>query len=183
MTAFLILAALFHWRLSLHGYRSKPHRLETPRGTFLLPKDEYATVRAALDYFQGRDEGEFRLAVVPEGSFFNYFLDSVPVFYFNASLPDLVNTPEREDRFIRDFRDKDIKYVLITSRWASEYGAPIFGRDYLQRGFHHIRKRYRPVAQFGAPLFNPDEAFGALLLEKIPASPQNNPPPARPTTS
>lgn len=161
---FFAAAALGIFSASWKNYGTRRFELQTPRGTMHLPQDQGEAMRALLEFF--KDKRGCKVLVLPEGNLINFLLDSPPATYSYAYVPALLDTPAKEDRIIRELREKPIDYILIVTRWTTEFGCPIVGVDYAQRLKQAIDADYRGVAQFGPPPFNEQGIFGILVLER-----------------
>lgn len=176
---FLTAMTAQHFKYSLDLYREKNCPVTTARGTLWLPPDQQQALAGLLEFFRDKPVGH--LLALPEGAMLNFLLDSPPVTYSYAFVPPLLDTPAKEDRVIRELREKPIDYILIVSRWTDEFGFSVFGFDYAWRLKRAFDADYAAVAQFGPPPFNPQRYFGILAMERTdrrPAPEMAAPPPA-----
>ena len=160
---FFAVAGTMNFAFSLHQYRAKNVAVATARGTMRLPRDQASALTQLLEFF--RDKRDYSLLVLPEGNMINFLLDSIPKTYSYAYVPGLLKTPAQEDRIIREIREIPIDYVLVVTRWTTEFGFPVVGVDYAWRLKQVIDANYQSVAQFGPPPFS-RKGFGMLLMER-----------------
>lgn len=147
--------------------------IRTARGTLKLPQDQQEALAQLMVFF--RDKRDYTLLVLPEGNLINFLLDSPPATYSYAYVPPLLDTPAKENRLIRELQEIPLDYVLIVSRWTSEFGFPVVGIHYAQHLKQVIDANYQSVAQFGPPPFS-QHGFGMLLMKrKTPLPPAETP--------
>ena len=161
---FFTTASVLNFAFSLHNYRAKNVAVPTARGTLRLRADQASALNQLLAYFH--DKHDFSLLVLPEGNLINFLLDSPPQTYSYAYVPGLMKTPAQEDRIIRELDEKKIDYILVVTRWTTEFGYSIIGGDYALRLKAAIDRDYQAIVQFGPPPFNEQGVFGMLLLER-----------------
>jgi hypothetical protein len=53
---------------------------------------------------------------------------------------------------------------VLVHKDTSEYGVPLFGRDYGVTFMHWIREHYTPLAPIGDPPLTPTARFGVQIL-------------------
>jgi hypothetical protein len=74
------------------------------------------------------------------------------------------------DQVIREMETPPVRYLLVSNRQFSEYGAPEFGVDFDQSLGAYIRDRYRSVRDFGpATATNSVPDWKLTLWERKPA--------------
>ena len=162
---FFAIVAQKNFTFSLRQYHGKNVAVPTARGTLRLRPDQANALVQLLGFFQ--DKRDYALLVLPEGNLINFLLDSIPRTYSYAYVPGLLKTPAQEDRIIRELREIPIDYVLIVTRWTTEFGFPIIGTDYFLRAGQAILRDFKVVARFGPPPFNDQGVFGVVVLERI----------------
>ena len=170
---FFAVAGYQMFSVTLKGRHERRFPIHTARGTLKLPQDQQQALAQLMAFF--RDKRDYTLLVLPEGNMINFLLDSLPATYSYAYVPPLLDTPAKEDRIIRELREKPIDYILIVTRWTTEFGFPVVGFDYAQRLKVAIETDYQSIAQFGPPPFN-NQGFGMLLMERQIRLPSAEPP-------
>jgi hypothetical protein len=108
------------------------------------------------------------LAVLPEGTIFNYLArraTSTPIVQLNPT--ELVIFGEQD--LTQGFEDHPPSFILLVHKDTTEFGARYFGIDYGRPLLDWIKRHYHPLRRLGAtPLVGPQ--FGMLLLrhESVP---------------
>jgi hypothetical protein len=107
------------------------------------------------------------LAVLPEGLMLNYLTRRPnPGPYTSLMPPEMAMFGDAD--ISADIQANPPDYVALVHRDTSEYGVPLFGRDYGQAVASWIRQHYDEVVLVGdRPLENP-AGFGILLLRRRP---------------
>jgi hypothetical protein len=136
------------------------------RDTF-LSDGRGAFVAAALREIDTRLSPAQTLAVLPEGVILNYLSRRESPTRYVYLLPSGAVGFEDEEMLSALVRRPPDAVVLI-HRDTSEYGFPLFGKDYGMRTAAWIHSNYRPTWRIGAiPLVDPGQ-FGILLLLRKP---------------
>src|SRR6185369_12423174 len=103
------------------------------------------------------------LAVVPEGAIINVISGRINPTPHNVLMPvELKLFGER--RVAESFQDHPPDFVLLCHKDTTEYGAPLFGRDYGQDLDVWLRQNYIEVGLIGNRPFQNPEQFGMLLM-------------------
>jgi len=129
-----------------------------------LADERGQAVQVALNSLQ-KLPADATLAVLPEGVMINYLSRrSNPTPYVNLMPPELLMFGE--DQVVRVFENSPPDFVLLCHKDTTEYGAPLFGRDYGENFAAWINENYYPEVLIGnRPLQYPDR-FGILLLRR-----------------
>ncbi len=104
------------------------------------------------------------LLVLPEGVTLNYLARlKSPTRYVNFMPPEILVWGE--EAILAELAAAPPELVAVVHRDASEYGYPLFGRDYGARIWAWVEEHYERVALSGAPPLV-DDRFGIALLER-----------------
>ena len=122
-------------------------------------------VARALRDLEDRVEPGASLGVLPEGVMINY-LARIP-----ASTPHTNFMPPEvilygEDRIRGDFALSPPDYVALVHKDTTEYGFPLFGRDYGNALYGWILENYEPVRLFGNRPFQDVSRFGIEIRKR-----------------
>ena len=122
-------------------------------------------VEEALRRIEQRFPEDATLLVLPEGVMLNYLLRRpTPTRFISFMPPELILFGEERMLEALDAHPPD--GVILVHKDTSEYGLPLFGRDYGRRIFDWVERRYRPVAApLGHPPLQPGSVFGISILE------------------
>lgn len=125
-------------------------------------------VREALVDLLGRVGPDTSIAVLPEGVMINFLLYSRnPTPYVNFMPPELMFFGE--DAMLASFQRQPPDLIVLVHKDTSEYGFPLFGRDYGQKLMAWVRAGYAPAKLIGDVPLEPDSRFGIqILLERRP---------------
>lgn len=142
--------------------RSERYRVGWGADAFLADERGEAA-QVAMQWIRRTMPAGATLAVLPEGAMINYLARrSNPTPHINLMPVEL--TIFGEERVVSDFKARPPDFVLLCHKDTTEYGPPLFGRDYGQTIATWIRENYDEVALIGnRPLEDPDR-FGMLLL-------------------
>jgi len=118
-------------------------------------------VQQALDWL--RSSSHRSLAVLPEGVMINYLarLEN-PTPYVNFMPPELILFGE--EKMVGAFRAHPPDVILVVHKDTTEYGLPLFGKDYGRDLFRWIADNYRVVRVFGEPPLRKQTRFGIAVL-------------------
>jgi 4-amino-4-deoxy-L-arabinose transferase-like glycosyltransferase len=108
---------------------------------------------------------ESSLLVVPEGVVVNY-LERLrnPTPYVTFMPPEIIAFGE--DRILAAMQRARPDFVLVIHKDTTEYGLPLFGRDYARSLMAWVRADYLPMRTFGAPPLVDPAQFGMALLHR-----------------
>ena len=126
------------------------------RGTYAAE-----ALRAVAEYV-GPDE---TLLVLPEGISINYLAKRrTPTKYINFMPPEFALYGE--DTMLAELQQNEPQAVLLVHKDTSEYGLPLFGRDYGARIFAWFEERYEQVWSYGDKPLTPEASFGVALYRR-----------------
>ncbi len=139
-------------------------RFTTERGTIRVLTPIAENYRYAVNFM--KDEaarGEFVLSVPEDTSL--YFLSGTecPTRVY-AFTPGTLAPGKMTDEQIQQMEEKRPKYLLWSNRTFSEYGVPVFGRDFDRPFGDYLRSHYR----FVGPVGPRRGAWNAGIWERIP---------------
>jgi len=141
----------------------KVHRVARGADAFWTD-DRGPAVARTLDEIGRRIPADASVAVFPEGVMLNYLARRPsPTPYVNFMPPELAVFGERTMLAALEARPPD--WVVLVHKDTSEYGAPLFGRDYGRRVYAWVRRHYREVEVIGARPLR-DDRFGLALLAR-----------------
>ena len=120
--------------------------LTTERGTVRVSKHLAENYRAAIQFMKEKASLGQSVLSVPEDTSL-YFLSGTycptRVFLFT---PGVLVPGKMTDDVIREIERKHVGYLLWSNRIFSEYGVPVFGKDFDRYFGDYLKSRYRPVA-------------------------------------
>jgi hypothetical protein len=137
-------------------------------GDRFLADERGPLIQAALDYLDKNRDSSLTLAVLPEGVMLNYLARlRNPTPYINFMPPEIILFGEK--RILKAFNDSPPDIIALVDKDTSEYGFPVFGKDYAYHLSKWVRDNYDECALFGPhPLKG--QGFGILLLRRRPAT-------------
>ena len=119
--------------------------LTTERGTIRVSKHLAESYSAAIQFMKQKASLGQAVLSVPEDTSL-YFLSGTycptRVFLFTPGV--LVPGKMTEDE-IRELDRKQVRYLLWSNRTFSEYGVPVFGKDFDQEFGGYLKSHYRPL--------------------------------------
>ena len=126
-------------------------------------------VDAALAELRRRLPEQASLAVLPEGVMLNFLARRAnPTPFVNFMPPELAMFGE--PAMLAAFRADPPDFVVLAHKDTSEYGFPLFGRDYGRDLYAWVRANYTPRWQIGYPRgaepLQPGTVFALQLLER-----------------
>jgi hypothetical protein len=118
----------------------------------------------ALSEIRSRCPPGSTLLVLPEGVTLNYLARlRSPTRYLNFMPPEILLFGE--DAILAELVASPPDLVAVVHKDTSEYGFPLFGRDYASRLWEWVQTGYEPCAVFGDPPLV-DGRFGIALLAR-----------------
>jgi hypothetical protein len=141
---------------------NEQYRIGSGANSFVADDRAFA-VQAALQLIETTMPRKATLAVVPEGAIINVLSGRMNPTPHNVLMPvELRILGER--RVAEDFQDHPPDFVLLCHKDTTEYGAPLFGRDYGRDLDAWLRQNYVEVGLIGNRPFQNPERFGMLLM-------------------
>lgn len=124
-------------------------------------------VATALREIERRVGPDETLAVIPEGVMLNYLARRAASTPHNNFMP-----PELliygEERILRDFRASPPDFIAVVHKNTTEYGFPLFGRDYAEDFYAWVKANYSRVHRTGQEPLVKVSQFGIDLLRRRP---------------
>ena len=143
--------------------------LTTERGTVRVSKHLAENYRAAIQFMKEKASLGQSVLSVPEDTSL-YFLSGTycptRVFLFT---PGVLVPGKMTDDVIREIERKHVSYLLWSNRIFSEYGVPVFGKDFDRYFGDYLKSHYRPVSPV-IPNTGSDLQWTAVVWERKPES-------------
>jgi hypothetical protein len=124
-------------------------RVETPRGTLRLPRDQAAAVDGALRFLEARARPGDALAAFPEGGLLNFALGLENPLREDQILPGHLDA-NAEAAAARRLSERKPRFVALLNEPTPLFGPAVFGRDYAAGLWKEVERSYRLRAVFGA---------------------------------
>ncbi len=145
--------------LLAYRYRTRYQtEIRTSRGTMVAEQDVGQAWREAIHFIATRTAPAAPVAVLPEGTSLDFLTDRRNPLREEITTPGLI-----EGRFeweaIARLAASRAPLVLLTNRPTSEFGAPVFGRDYAVALMRWVEEHYDLCAVFG-PVKRPGLQIG-----------------------
>lgn len=146
--------------------------LRTERGTIRVPKEMAAAYTEAIGFMKEKAAlGESVLSVPEDTSL--YFLSGTycPTRVYSFT-PGAVAPGKMTDDTIRQIEERPVRYLLWSNRTFTEFGVPVFGKDFDQPLGDYLKAHYRPVRRL-VPLTGSMWGWTAIIWERKPESELN----------
>jgi hypothetical protein len=129
-----------------------------------------AFVQKALALLEGRRQPGETLVVLPEGATLNHWSGLAnPTPYLNFMPPELLLFGE--DRMRAALESAAPTWLVLVHKDTSEYGVPLFGRDYGRSFAPWIAAHYELIDTYGDAPLQPGSRFGVAVLRRMSARP------------
>ena len=162
-----------HLGLTAHMLGRKTVPVGDGADAFFTDEPRGWPMRQALRDLEAAPAGE-TLAVFPEGALLNYLLRRPnPTPYVNFMPPELQFFGEAA--MLDALRAHPPDRIALVHKDTTEYGVPLFGRDYGQALMRWVRENYRVERIYGEPPLEPGTTFGIALLARVPPTPSGAP--------
>ena len=113
------------------------------------------------------------MAVLPEGVMLNYLARrSSSTAHTNFMPPELILYGE--ERILADFKKSPPDYVALVHKDTTEYGFPLFGKDYGTLLYAWINANYEPVRLIGRRPLKQKNQFGIEIRRRSEATDQSS---------
>jgi hypothetical protein len=160
--------------VALHTFASEVHArnfvpLTTERGTVRVSKHLAENYRAAIQFMKEKASLGQSVLSVPEDTSLYFLSDTycpTRVFLFT---PGVLVPGKMTDDVIREIERKHVSYLLWSNRIFSEYGVPVFGKDFDRYFGDYLKSHYRPVSPV-IPNSGSDLQWTAVVWERKPES-------------
>jgi hypothetical protein len=139
--------------------------LTTERGTVRVSKELAENYKAAIQFMKEKASlGQYVLSV-PEDTSLYFLSDTYCPTRVYLFIPGSVAPGKMTDELIREIEEKPVDYLLWSNRTFSEYGAPVFGKDFDLEVGDFLRSHYRPVGRL-IPLTRDYWQWTAVVWER-----------------
>ena len=143
--------------------------LKTERGTIRVSKRMAENYEAAIKFMKEKDATGETVLSVPEDTSL-YFLSGmncptrVPLF-----VPGVLAPGKMTEEMIREIDREPVRYLLWSNRIFSEFGTPVFGRDFDREVGDYLKANYHPVRRL-TPVTESYWDWNAVVWERNPNS-------------
>jgi hypothetical protein len=120
--------------------------LATGRGTIRVSKHLAENYRAAIQFMKEKASLGKAVLSVPEDTSLYFFSGTYCPARVYLFTPGVLVPGKMTDDTIREIERGHVSYLLWSNRIFSEYGAPIFGKDFDRDFGDYLKSHYRPVA-------------------------------------
>jgi hypothetical protein len=124
------------------------HPVSTARGTIIAVPDLGQAFNEAIGFITDETRPGESVAVMPEGTSLNFLTGRPNPLREEITTPGYLDE-SGEERAIGQLESSNTRVVLMANRATSEFGAPVFGRDYCRRLFGWVEQNFEHVATFG----------------------------------
>ncbi|HVS08991.1 MAG TPA: glycosyltransferase family 39 protein [Planctomycetota bacterium] len=167
--ALLAVSVARHLQRSAQFIRTKTATVASGADAFRSDPIRGPMVGAALAEIRRRLPEQATLAVLPEGVMLNVLARRAnPTPFVNFMPPELAMFGE--ESILSAFRANPPDFVVLAHKDTSEYGFPLFGREYGRDLYAWVRSNYSPRWQVGYPHaaepLQPGTLFALQLLER-----------------
>lgn len=161
----LAAGAGFSWQVSEATFASKTVPIADGADRFYAGQLRGFAVEKTLAAIDARFGPKDSVLVLPEGIMINYLARRrAPTRYINFMPPEVFLFGE--EAILAALQADPPAGVILVHKDTSEYGFPLFGRDYGRAIMRWTREHYRDVTPiFGGPPLRPGTRFGVALLE------------------
>jgi len=139
--------------------------LVTPRGTVRLDKFKKLGYEAAIRFMREKASHGQTVLSVPEDTSL-YFLSEIecPIRVYSLT-PGVIAPGKMMNGVIQEIETRRVDYLLWSNRMSSEYGVPVFGKDFDIELADYFKMHYRPVGRV-APLEKGSMGWTAVVWER-----------------
>ena len=140
----LLLVAIPNLRNELSAARAYV-ALETPRGTLRLGAAKKESYEAAIRFMREKAaRGETVLSVPEDTSLYFLAETECPIRVYSLT-PGVIAPGKMMEGVIREIDAKRVDYLLWSNRVFTEYGVPVFGKDFDVELGDYLRRNYRKL--------------------------------------
>jgi hypothetical protein len=117
------------------------------------------------EWVVARTPRDATLVVMPEGVMLNYLTRRVnPTRHVNFMPPEVIMFGE--DRILEDLARHPPDVIALMHRPSTEYGLPLFGKDYGSSILAWVRQHYVVAQEFGHEPLQQVDRYGAVVLRR-----------------
>jgi hypothetical protein len=145
--------------------RAQLAELKSGRGSIFVPPDVAANYEAAIQFIkEANHRGELVLSVPDDPGLYFFSGQDCPTRIFQFT-PGIVAPGKMTADVLNQIEEKPVRFLIWSSRTYSEYGAPVFGKDFNQDLGEYLASRYHPVGAF-VPHSDPRSQANFTLWER-----------------
>jgi hypothetical protein len=160
--------ALNHFLVSKFCYDHRSSKITTSRGElYVFDNQRERSCQELIEYLSSNTDQSDTLVVFPEGLTINFLSARDNPLYYYSFLPQDLAKIALSNELITELKDKQLTYIALVQRDTSEYGYPVFGRDYGRQVWDYIAKNFLLHKQFGPYPFSGGEFGVALFKNKL----------------
>jgi hypothetical protein len=119
--------------------------LVTEHGTVRIPKAQAEGYRAAIQFMKDKAALGESVMSVPEDTTLYFLSDTRSTTRYYLFTPGVIVPGKMTDDLIRELEVKPVRYLLWSNRIFTEYGVPVFGRDFDRPLGDYLKSHYRRV--------------------------------------
>lgn len=166
LLSIFVLFIIWHFSISRLCYLNKTLEVSSLRGNlYVFNNIRERRCKELIEFLKSNTDEKESLAVFPEGLAINFLSGRNNPLYYYIYLPLDLAKKEVTGNIISDMEAKRVDYVALVQRDASEYGKPVFGRDYGELLWNYILENYILYKQFGPFPFT-TEGYGIALFKR-----------------
>jgi hypothetical protein len=134
-------------------------------GNSFIADDRGAAEQLMLNFIDRNVPADATIVVLPEGAMMNFLTARQNPTPYSTFMPAEMLV-FGEDQMLNSLQTRPPDFIVLAHKDTSEYGVPLFGRDYGKRVGSWVRENYSPVVKVGEiPLQDP-ESFGIMLMRR-----------------
>jgi hypothetical protein len=162
-----ILFIISHLAISGFCYKNKTLKIDTKIGSlYAFNNQREERIKELIDYLKNNTKQGETLVVIPEGASINFLAQRKNPLYYYSYLPvDLFGSKDAEKNVIAGLEENKVDYIAFLKRDTTEYGYPVFGKDYAMDIFSYISTRYDLDRVFGSFPFTAPQ-YGIALFKR-----------------
>jgi hypothetical protein len=127
------------------GAKARLVSLQTAFGTVRAAPRAAATYQAAIAFMEEKNARGQRVMVMPEDTMLYVLSGTNAPTRVNAFVPGILAPGKMTEELFQEIECKPVDYLLWSNRTFSEYGVPVFGKDFNQELAHFLTARYKPA--------------------------------------
>ena len=127
------------------GAKARLVSMQTPFGTLRAAPHAAATYEAAIAFLKEKNARGQTVLVMPEDTMLYVLSGTYAPTRVNAFVPGILAPGEMTEELFEEIECKKIDYLLWSNRTFSEYGVPVFGKDFNQELARFLTARYKPA--------------------------------------
>lgn len=132
--------------------------------SFVPKKSETLALNETLDYINKNINQKASILVIPEGSIINFLTDHPVGSMYDVLVPSYWQALG-DNKIIFDIKKNSPDYIIINSRFVSEYGYHYFCDDYGIKTCNYIKSKYKKEAEISRHL-NDKDFYNMIIYKK-----------------